>query len=133
MSKEGVYIPGPRPSDQSAEAVAQLFPQVDDPVAEAGLWWDFSGALPLPRWDVRCPSCGATRTGGAILLREFAFHERGGQGHRWPYRCDVRCKCVRCSMTWAYGVPVPLEQYNEQKGRPIGYREAMRLLGVENG
>lgn len=85
--------------------------------------WDLSGPVPVPRWDVECPSCRGTE----VALRQCSFHYRHKTGSKSPWRCDVSFKCLECSLTFTFGVPVPQGMY-EAVPRTLGWREVKELL-----
>lgn len=65
--------------------------------------WDFICGFPIPKFDVKCPICGAH--GDDIIIRQYHFFRREMGGMK--YRCDVWFKCTRCSLTWVHGVVIP--------------------------
>lgn len=69
--------------------------------------WCLDYPLPMPADDrlVECPVCR-----GAAVVKAWRFHARA-TGSASPYRCDVRTKCVDCSLVLDYGVAVPEHMY----------------------
>lgn len=79
-----------------------MYPEVEgdvhDRVARA---WDFSTGFPFPKFEPTCPVCDSDDV-GLRYWRWFPKRQRGGT----PYRCDVGAKCLVCSVTFTFGVPV---------------------------
>lgn len=91
----------------------ELFPDahragLDDRVAEA---WDLDWPLPVPRFDPVCANCHER-----LVLKGWKFHVRN-TGSKSPYRCDVRLKCIGCSVVPIYGVPVSKAMYDAAAAR----------------
>lgn len=100
-----------------------LFPDahasgVEERVAKV---WDLSYPLPVPRIQPVC-LCG-----GVLVLKDWKFHERGKTGSAHPWRCDVRLKCVGCSVVTIYGVVIPKGMKRPQDGW-ISWREGREIL-----
>jgi hypothetical protein len=96
--------------DAHAEGVAER-------VARA---WDLSWPLPIPK-DQRC------HCGGLLVCKDWKFHRRTtGTAH--PWRCDVKLKCIDCSVVPIYGVVVPKEMTPIRRGEWISWREGKEIL-----
>lgn len=82
--------------------------------------WCLDYPLPMPDDDrlVECPVCR-----GPVVVKAWRFHTRASTGSPSPYRCDVRTKCVDCSLVLDYGVAVPEHMY----------RAAAKTAGVDVG
>lgn len=83
--------------------------------------WDLSWPLPVP---ARQPHC---KCGGQQVLKDWKFHNRAKTGSAHPWRCDVRLKCVDCSLVDIYGVVVPKEMKPPKDGW-ITWREGKQML-----
>jgi hypothetical protein len=83
--------------------------------------WDLSWPLPVPHRQSFC-QCGA-----AMVLKDWKFHVRATTGSSHPWRCDVRLKCVGCSVVTIHGVVVPKEMKRPKDGW-ISWREGHDLL-----
>lgn len=121
---------------------ADLFPDAhaegrDDRIAAC---WNLDYPLPIPRGaGMRlCPGCSAGNPfpQPSLVVKDWKFFTRDKVGSKVPFRCDVRLKCVTCSLVLIYGVVIPEEMYEAAKaaippGRLsawIHWREGKRLL-----
>lgn len=91
-------------------------------------FWNLDFILPTPRAEVRC-SCG-----GVFVLKDWLLHERTGKADR--FRCDVRTKCVSCSLVGLYGVRLSEAGYRRakrrfHKGGWISWRDGRTALSQE--
>jgi hypothetical protein len=88
--------------------------------------WDLSGAFPIPKFLVTCPSCQTAE----VTLQQVGFTQRDWTGSPAPWRCNIGFKCCECSMVWLYGVPVSKEMFD--KGflmGQMGWRQAEAYFG----
>lgn len=96
--------------------------------------WDLSGPLPIPRFPRYCPRCCIGTVylysdDETLVVKDWRFHERRTSGSPEPWRCDVRMKCVRCSLVLSFGVKVPKPMHAAAPHKNwIGYREGKALL-----
>lgn len=114
-----------------------LFPDAwtdgkDERIAEH---WDLSYPLPVPRVVPLCPMCGPfTRGGGRLVLKDWKFHKRTRTGSKFPWRCDVRLKCVDCSYVPIYGIAIPQQMWEHayahycQVNQWISWRKGKQVL-----
>lgn len=79
----------------------------EEVLARVLLRWDFSSGFPMPKWEVKCPCCGAADA----QMRHVTYHERPGKTR---YRVDVGFKCRECSMVWVHGIVCPEEHFRPQ-------------------
>jgi hypothetical protein len=77
--------------------------------------WDLSGPLPLPRYELRCPSCAI----GHLAVKDWKFHSRSNVGSKHPWRCDTRLKCMTCGCVHIFGVVVPEEMFTAMSKRLV--------------
>lgn len=121
----------------------QLFPDAHtdgiDERVEAH--WDLDWPLPVPRFPRVCPCAigGSYPPAETLVVKDWKLHQRTDSGTTHPWRCDVRLKCVRCSLVQIYGVRIPRAYYEaahaalprrHHTSRPswISWREGKALL-----
>lgn len=73
--------------------------------------WDLRWPLPVPRFDLICSTCHER-----LVLKGWKFHKRT-TGSKAPWRCDVRLKCIGCSVVPIYGVPISQEMFDAAVAR----------------
>ncbi len=77
--------------------------------------WDLDGELPIPKWDVTCPSCQAKMSDHNLQGRIWNLHKRNDGASKIPFRCDVSFKCRICSFVMVYGVIITEEMYGKAR------------------
>lgn len=86
--------------------------------------WDFVlGWIPSPRFEVRCPQCGAQD----LQLSRVNVGKR--KNSPIPFRIDISFKCTRCSGFQTFGIPVREEIAKRAGGsRHWHWREIHSLI-----
>jgi hypothetical protein len=62
-----------------------------------------------------------------MVLKDWKFHRRTTSTAH-PWRCDVKLKCIDCSVVPIYGVVVPKEMTPIRRGEWISWREGREIL-----
>lgn len=85
---------------------AKIFPDAhrDGQDARIAQMWDLSWPLPVPHVMPSCPGC--VFPPGRMVVKDWKFH-RQRTGSKAPWRCDVRLKCIDCSLVTIYGIAIP--------------------------
>lgn len=93
-------------------------------------YWDLSKPIPIPKFRLRCPICGADDED--IILRFANIVQREVPSEN-RYRSNVSFKCTRCSFTWVHGVVIPEEMARRHgiegaKAKSFHWREIREML-----
>lgn len=117
---------------------AELFPDhhAADVAERVEAHWDLRYLLPMPTFPRLCVcAIGNPFPTQTLVVKDWKFHDRNRTGTAHPWRCDVRLKCVACSLVLTYGVRVPADYHARalkqlpRGGRDwISWREGRRLL-----
>jgi hypothetical protein len=95
--------------------------------------WEFvGGRVPVPKFDIRCPVCGAGH--GLLSYSSITYSQR--YGGTLPCRAEPAFKCCACSAWWRHAIPVDREVFDAAgAGKKVWRRreiedalEAERLL-----
>lgn len=108
-----------------------LFEHGTDPLEVQREHWDLTGLVPVPRFNVSCPCCGASRSSRAIQARTWQFHEAPSLESAYRHRCAISFKCRHCSHVFHFGVVVPdaMAKAAEHHDRKyLTWRQAAQLL-----